>query len=101
LYARQVRAAIDQMDVRVVEARQGQSPVQVNHPGPFPGQGEDLCRGPDRGYQAPGTRNRFGLRPGRVNGPYLPVDEDEIGRHLRQRERTEEREKEAGNECFH
>jgi hypothetical protein len=96
-----MRAAIDQMDVCVVETRQCQSPVKVNHPGPIPRQGKDLCRGPNRGYQASGTCERFGLRPGRIDSPYFSVDEDEIGRHLRQRERTEEREKEAGNECFH
>jgi hypothetical protein len=80
------------MNVRVVESRYGQSPVKVNHPGPFPRHGKDLCRGPDGGYQASGTCDRLGLRPGRIDSPYFPVDEDEIGRHLGERMHTEESE---------
>jgi hypothetical protein len=89
------------MDVRIVEARYGQSPVKVNHSGPFPRQGQDLCRGPDRAYQAAGTCDRFGLRPGRIDSPYFPVNEDEIGRHLGERVRAEASEKEDRSNCFH
>ena len=101
LYAGQPHPAVEEMHMRVVEARRDASALQVNHPriraDPF----ANLFGRTDGHDAIAQNRDSFDFGLFVIHSPDFSIDQNQIGRSLRQDERRKRKRDEEREKLFH